>query len=60
METGIYLTVYPRLIQLFKFLIALKLLFEKNKEEHNAEGDVTSFASLFTVLAATIYFGYAL
>lgn len=60
METGIYLTVRLGLIQLFKLPLALKFLFEKNEEEYNAEGDVTSFAALCTALAATISCSYAL
>lgn len=52
--TGVYLTVRLGLLQLFKLPLALKFLFEKNEEEDNSEGDVTSFAALCTALAATI------
>lgn len=48
MGTRIYLTVHLGLLQLFKLPLAIKFLFEKNEEEYNAEGDVTSFASLCT------------
>ena len=60
METGIYITVRLGLIQLFKLPLALKLRFEKNEEEYNVEGDVTSFAALCTALAATTSCSYAL
>lgn len=46
METGIYLTVRLGLFQLFKLPLALKFLFEKNEEEDNTKGNVTSFAAL--------------
>lgn len=52
--TGIYLTLRLGLLQLFKLPLALKFLFEKDEEEDNSEGDVTSFAALCTALAATI------
>jgi AGCS family alanine or glycine:cation symporter len=59
METGIYITVRLRLIQLFKLPLALKFSFEKNEEGYNAESDVTSFAELCTALAATTSCSYA-
>ncbi|MDR5587930.1 MULTISPECIES: hypothetical protein [Clostridium] len=60
METRICLTVRLGLIQLLKLSLSLKFLFEKSEKEHNVEGDVTSFATLCTVLAATISCSYAL
>lgn len=50
--TGLYLTLALRGIQIFKLPLALKYLFTKDNSD--AEGDVSSFASLCTALAATI------
>lgn len=50
MGTGLYFTVKLRALQLFKFPEAVKAIFEK--EEGN--GDVSSFGTLCTTLAACI------
>lgn len=49
--TGLYLTLRLRFIQLAKLPLALKTLFSKDE---SGSGDVSSFASLCTALAATI------
>lgn len=51
--TGIYLTVRLGLLQVIKLPLALKYLFSKD-EDSSGQGDVSSFASLCTALAATI------
>ncbi len=51
--TGIYLTLRLGLLQVIKLPLALKYLFSKD-EDNSGEGDVSSFASLCTALAATI------
>ena len=54
MGTGLLLTVRLRLLQVSKLPRALKLIFTA---ENAGEGDVTSFKSLCTALAATIGVG---
>ena len=49
-----------RINSIIQIAYCSKISFWENKEEYSAECDVTSFASLFTVLAATISFGYDL
>lgn len=49
--TGLYLSFKLKFIQIFKLPLALKLLFSK---QSTGDGDVSSFASLCTALAATI------
>ncbi|MDO4814225.1 MAG: sodium:alanine symporter family protein [Gemella sp.] len=49
--TGIYLTFRLGALQIFKLPLALRLIFKKDE---NATGDVSSFASLATALAATV------
>ncbi|MCT4633589.1 MAG: sodium:alanine symporter family protein [Firmicutes bacterium] len=51
--TGLYLTIALGGIQVMKLPLALKYLFSKDTSS-DAEGDVSSFASLCTALAATI------
>ncbi len=51
MGTGLLLTIRLNLIQVFKLPKALKLIFTAKNE---GEGDVSSFRSLCTALAATI------
>ena len=53
MGTGIYLTVKLGLLQITKLPLALKYLFQKDKNS-SVEGDVSSFAALITALSATI------
>ena len=53
MGTGIYLTVKLGLLQITKLPLALKYLFQKDKNS-SEEGDVSSFAALCTALSATI------
>lgn len=48
--TGLYLTLRLRLIQIFKFPLALRLLFKPA----SGKGDLSSFAALCTALSATI------
>lgn len=54
--TGIYLTIRLKLLQVLKLPIALKYVFGKDdeKDDANAEGDVSSFGALCTALSATI------
>ena len=49
--TGIWLTIRLNLIQVFKLIPALKLIFGAKSE---GEGDVSSFKALCTALAATV------
>lgn len=49
--TGIYLTFRLGLIQIFRLPLAFSLIFKKS---NNDDGDVSSFASLCTALAATV------
>ncbi|MBQ5348227.1 MAG: sodium:alanine symporter family protein, partial [Phascolarctobacterium sp.] len=49
--TGIWLTIRLNLIQVFKLVPALKLIFGAKSE---GEGDVSSFKALCTALAATV------
>lgn len=49
--TGLYLTVRLKLLQVMKLPLAFRLIFKKNDHE---DGDVSSFASLCTALAATV------
>jgi AGCS family alanine or glycine:cation symporter len=49
--TGVFLSIRLGLIQVFKLPTALKLIFSAKNE---GEGDVSSFASLCTALAATV------
>lgn len=49
--TGLYLTVRLKLLQVMKLPLAFRLIFKKNDYE---DGDVSSFASLCTALAATV------
>ena len=49
--TGIYLTIRLGLIQVFKLLPALKLIFSA---KNDGSGDVNSFKALCTALAATV------
>jgi len=49
--TGILITVRLKLIQIFKLPTALKLIFSA---KNDGSGDVSSFASLCTALAATV------
>lgn len=51
--TGMYLSLRLGFLQVFKLPLALKYLFQKDKDQ-TAEGDVSSFAALCTALAATI------
>lgn len=48
--TGIYLSTRLRLLQVLKLPLAFKLIFAEDK----GEGDISSFASLATALAATV------
>lgn len=48
--TGLYLTIRLKLIQVFKLPRAIRYIFQKE----SGEGDISSFASLCTALAATI------
>jgi len=50
--TGLYLTLRLGMLQIFKLPLAIKYLFSKEKSD--GKGDVSSFASLCTALAATI------
>lgn len=52
--TGIYLTIRLRTIQIYKLPLALKLIFTKDEDELEGEGDISSFAALCTALSATI------
>lgn len=54
--TGIYLTIRLKLLQIFKLPLALKYVFGKDEEKDNEEanGDVSSFQALCTALSATI------
>ena len=49
--TGIWLTLRLKLIQVFKLVPALKLIFGAKSE---GDGDVSSFKALCTALAATV------
>lgn len=49
--TGIYLTIRLGLIQVFKLIPALKLIFSA---KNDGSGDVNSFKALCTALAATV------
>jgi len=49
--TGVWLTIRLRLLQVFQLPFALKLIF---KAKNDGSGDVSSFASLSTALAATV------
>lgn len=49
--TGIYLTLRLGLLQIFRLPRAFRLIFVSGDEQH---GDVSSFASLCTALAATV------
>ena len=49
--TGIYLTIRLGLIQVFKLVPALKLIFSA---KNDGSGDVNSFKALCTALAATV------
>ena len=50
--TGLYLTIRLRVLQVLKLPLAIKYLF--SKQDADEKGDVSSFASLCTALAATI------
>lgn len=52
--TGIYLTIRLSTIQISKLPLALKLVFLKDEDELEGEGDISSFAALCTALSATI------
>lgn len=50
--TGMFLTLRLGLLQVIRLPLALKLIFSSNRA--NEEGDVSSFKSLCTALAATV------
>ena len=55
--TGIILTFMTRFIQIRKFVLSIKYLFQggkKSKVLKDAEGDISPFAALMTALAATV------
>ncbi len=55
--TGILLTFMTRFIQIRKFFLSLKYLFQggkKSKVLKDTEGDISPFAALMTALAATV------
>ncbi len=55
--TGILLTVMTRVVQVRKFILSIRYLFQggkKSKLLKNAEGDISPFAALMTALAATV------
>jgi len=49
--TGVWLTIRLELIQIFRLIPALKLIF---KSENAGDGDVNAFKALCTALAATV------
>lgn len=52
--TGLFLTLQLRGLQFTKLRYALKLAFTKDKEDADAEGDVSNFKALMTSLAGMI------
>jgi len=55
--TGILLTFMTRFIQVRKFFLSLKYLFQGGKKSEvlkDTEGDISPFAALMTALAATV------
>jgi AGCS family alanine or glycine:cation symporter len=55
--TGILLTFMTRFIQIRKFFLSLKYLFQGGKKSEvlkDTEGDISPFAALMTALAATV------
>lgn len=52
--TGIFLTWYLGLIQVFRLPLALRYVINSRKAEAGVQGDVSSFAALSTALSATI------
>lgn len=52
--TGLFLTLQLRGLQFTKLWYALKLAFTKDKEDADAEGDVSNFKALMTSLAGMI------
>lgn len=55
--TGILLSLMTRFIQLRKFVLSIKYLFQGGKKSEvlkDTEGDISPFAALMTALAATV------
>ncbi|MFC0270970.1 alanine/glycine:cation symporter family protein [Metabacillus herbersteinensis] len=52
--TGLFLTMVLKGLQFRRLLYAFQLGFSKEKQESDAEGDVSNFKALMTALAATI------
>jgi AGCS family alanine or glycine:cation symporter len=55
--TGILLSIMTRLIQVRKFFLSIKYLFQGGKKSailKDTEGDISPFAALMTALAATV------
>lgn len=52
MATGIYLTIRLRGLQVRRLILAVKYMFAN--EEHDGDGEISSFAALCTALSATI------
>lgn len=55
--TGIILSVLTRFIQVRKFVLSIKYLFQGGKKSEvlkDTEGDISPFAALMTALAATV------
>ncbi|MBN2010629.1 sodium:alanine symporter family protein [candidate division KSB1 bacterium] len=55
--TGILLTMMTRFIQVRKFVLSIKYLFQggsRSEKLKNTEGDISPFAALMTALAATV------